>query len=457
MPIVKTTPETPPREVPSPVQIADPEFRGVTADTVYEPADNLLVNVEGALWVVNYYSQVLGKDNALSGQSLGRDPTVQQYWLIQDLELRATTSLTMTQNTQTKSFTTTGTSNVFPCGLIPNEGDMFIAGLADGTEGLFEVTNSDKRSMFKDAVYVIDYVQVAFSEQDGRIADLNRKVVKNTYFEKDFLIHGQNAMITYGERELLNNLRGIHEELIDYYFDKFFSKEFGSLLLPGQKFAIYDPLLTSNVLRLFRGEKHKNIKFIREFNMGGDTNFEVGNVWTAFANKRRNLMRGGIKEVGLTSRLNFTRDPMMDSVRYSGVDYIVYPKNVIKSEDYQRDRGYDNTKPVSDTVLIQYPGTDIVDLRDLIVLPEQYGLPNNAAPAITATSDLYIFSQEFYDNTRPGMSAIELAIQDFFDDKPLNLTMLFNTAQTYANWPKLTQFYQLPFLIQLIQIGIRRM
>jgi hypothetical protein len=457
MPIVQSTPTTPPIEAETPVQIAAPEFRGVTVDTVYEPADNLLTNVEGALWVVNYYSQVLGKDNALSGQSLDRDATVQQYWLIQDLELRTTTPLTMSQNTTTKAFTNNGTSNVFPCGLIPNEGDMFIASLADGTEGLFEVTNSDKRSMFKDAVYVIDYTQVAFSEQDGRINDLNTKVVKNTYFERDFLIHGQKAIITYDERQLLQALRGIHEELVEYYFDKFFSKEFATLLLPGQKFAIYDPLLTKHVLKLFRGEKHKNLKYIREFNMGGDTNFEVGNVWEAFLNKRRNIMRGGLKEVGLTSRVTFTRDPMMDSVRYSGVDYIVYPKNIIKSEDYQRDRGYDNTKPISDAVFIEYPPSDLVSLLDIITVPEMYGLPNNEAPAVNPVSDLYIFSQSFYDNTRPGQSAIELAINDYFDNQALNLTMLMNTARTYPAWGKLTQFYQLPFLMALIQIAIRRM
>jgi hypothetical protein len=454
MPIIGDTNTTPPVEQPVAVLVTAKEFRGVTVDTTYEPATSLLTHVEGASWTVNYYSQVLGADNALSGQSLDRPAVYQQYKLIQKFELKVTTALNQSQDPGSKGFNVTGQANVFPCGLVPNEGDHFLADVGDGREGLFMVTSSERRSIYKDAAFVIDYVQVSYSEQDNRVNDLNSKVVENLYFERDFLENGQNPLISYDENRLIKELRNYYEELVDFYFTRFFSQEYRTLLLPGQDRSMYDPFLTRAVLKMFRDENHPNIKYLRELNVGEDDNYDISNVWTALLTKRRKELINCMSKIGLVLTRAFSADPVMDSIRYAGIDFAVYPADPDLSEDYRR-KNY--TKTIS-SVAIKPTPTRLVDLFELIQISELYGLPSNKAPAVNAVAyDTYIFSPAFYADTHPGQSGLEIAFHDYLDGKAYDLSTLTDLAKTYTSWGPLEQFYQMPFLMALMRSAIRRL
>lgn len=454
MPIIEDTPQTPPIKQPVPVQVAAPEYRGVVVDTAYTPATSLLTHIEGASWTVNYYSQVLGLDNALSGQNLDRPAALQQYKRIQHLELKVTTPLNTSQDQQTKEFSVTGQANVYPCGLIPNEGDHFIADVGDGREALFVITNSEKRSIYKDGAFIVDYSLVSYSDQDNRIQDLNTKVVEDLVYQADFLEHGQRPLITTDEFTLVKKLRAYYAELVDFYFGRFMSRNLRTLLLPGQDYAIYDPYLTHAVLQMFRDEAHPNIKLIRELNVQEDDNYQLPTIWTALLTKRRKALLGAMSKVGIVRANTFSSDPMMNSVRYSGVDYVIYPVDPDKSEDYRRK---DGTKGLAG-IDINLPTGRLKSLVDILQIDELDGLPSFDAPAINPSQqDTYVFSPNFYQRSNPGQSALELAFQDYLDEKALNLRLLMKLAVSYTSWTPLEQFYQLPFLMVLIRASIRRM
>lgn len=454
MPLIKETPLTPPVQKPVAVKIAAPEFRGVTVDTRYDPATSLLTHIEGASWTVNYYSQVLGADNALSGQQIDRHAAYQQYKLIQRFELKVTTALNQpSQDSTTKSLTLVGQSNVYPVGLIPNEGDHFLADVGDGREGLFVVTNSEQRSIYRDTAYLIDYELVDYSEKDDRVDDLNSKVVENLYFNMDFLLHGQNPLISLESVQKIEMIQAYYQEILAFYFTRFFSREYRTLLLPGQNAPIYDPFLTSAVLKMFRDEPHPNIKYIRELNVGEDDNYALPNIWTMLLNKRRKDLTNSMRQIGLVPIRAFSMDPMMDSIRFSGVEYAVYPKDPDRSEDYRR---HDRSKFISEKQIEPTPSR-LRMLIDIIAVDDLYGLPNNLVPSIISMdSETYVFSPAFYANT-PGQSALELLVQDYMDQKQYSLTMMFDICKTYHNWGLLEQFYQLPFLMAILRSAIRRL
>ena len=454
MPLVVDTPDTPPPKKPVPVQVAAPEFRGVTVDTRYQEARRLLTHVEGASWTVNYYSQVLGVDNALSGQSLDRPAAVQQYKLIQGYELKVTTPLNSTQDQTTKEFNITGQANFMPSGLIPNKGDMFIADVGDGREALFQVTESERRTIYLDAAYIVDYVLVSYSNQDDRINDLNTKVVENLYYDVRRMEDGQNPFISYSDKIKLGDLQGQYAEIVQFYFSRFFSKEYRTLLLPGQANTIYDPFLTHNVLAMFRDEAHPNIKLIRQLNVGEDDNFDTPNIWTALRYRRRKELIGSMRLAGVVSTRTFSLEPMFDSIRFSGLEYVVYPADPVKSEDYIRK---DYSKPLA-PLTIMPTLSRLTRLIDVVRIPALYGLPSYNGPAVTpVTADAYVFSQAFYQNERPGQSGLELLFQDYLDGKAMDLVTLNQLAQTYTSWSPLEQFYQLPFLLAMLRSSIRGM
>ena len=90
MPVVDPIDQAEQIEQPPKVQIAAPQYRGVTVDTRYVPQSALLTHLEGSSWTVNYYSQVLGEDNAVEGQNVTREAIYQQYRLIKGFEFKVT-------------------------------------------------------------------------------------------------------------------------------------------------------------------------------------------------------------------------------------------------------------------------------------------------------------------------------------------------------------------------------
>jgi hypothetical protein len=455
MPVIEDdAPGALPSKNPSPVQIAAPEYKGITVDTRYTPARALLTHIEGMAWTVNYYSQVLGKDNALSSQNVDRSAVFQGYKRVIALELKVTTALNTVQDQQTKNFSVTGQANLIPCGLIPNEGDCFIADVGDGREAVFEITNSEKRSIYKDGAYVVDYKLLDYSEQDARIADLTIKTVEELQFDRASLEAGQKGLIHSTDFAITQKLRAYYAEMSDFYFSRFYSNKRATLLLPAQNAEIYDPFLTSAVLRMFRDEPHENIRRIRELNVFEDDNYDTPTVWTALRNKRRKELIGGMQRVGLVATKHFSPNPKLNSVRYSGVQYVVYPVDPNKSEDYQR---RDLTKPMA-VESIQLSPTRIVSLTDLIQVTELNGLPSFDAQAILPSQKgTYIFSPAFYDQAYDSQSALELAFNAYLDDKAYNMKLLRELCVSYTSWAPLEQFYQMPFLIAIVRSAIGRL
>lgn len=452
MPVIQSTETTPPVEQPNPVEVARPEYKGVAVDTRYIPKTSLLTHVEGASWTVVYYSQVLDSDNALSGQNMDRDPSLQQYKRITQFELKVTTSLTQTQDETTKQFTLTGQANVYPGTIIPNEGDMFLADIGDGREGVFQITSSLRNTIYKDAAFTINYSLTAYSDEQ-RVGDLNQKTIERLTYVSDFLIHGQNPLLVESDVVLLNSLNQSFEEMVDYYFARYFSKEYRTLVIPGQTDPCYDPFLTHAVLGSFTSQASVNYKFIRELNVGGMEAYSLSTIWDAIRLKRRSILRGAPTQMKLISARYFSIDAMQESIRFSGMRYVQYPANGVQTEDSYM---LDSVSPSSTLVLT---GSRINDLNTLIALTSQNGLTDNgqAVININAQSEFYVLSQAFYNNASTGQSSLELQVQRYLNDQALDMSVLFSLSQTYRSWGLLEQFYQIPVLLMMIRAAVRRM
>lgn len=454
MPIVPENPNNLPAPQPEPVRVASERYRGVTVDSRYQSATSLLTHLEGMSWTVNYYSQIVDKDNALSGQNLSRSPVYQQYKRINRLELKVVTGLNQSSQDNHKSQTLAGQARTFPCGLIPNEGDMFVADIGDGREGVFRIILSDALSIYKDTAYLIDYELVDYSEEI-RAADLDSKVVENVYYVSDFMNHGQNPFISDQDYENMRRLHSYLEDIASEYFRRFVSREYATLIIPGQRHAIYDPFLTKAVMSIFASDSFVDLKRVRQLNCDEDLNFYTSTLWDALTLKKRGRLKGGSQAMGLLSARSFNSDAMMEGVRFSGVHYVVYPRDPEGAEDDVRTG---RMRILSDEKLNAAP-TRMIDLFDLINVTTLHGLPNREADPvnfITAESP-YVLSKAFYRQETVGQSSLEIQTQLYLDSKAMNLDTLCHLAETHTSWPLLDQFYQLPVLLILIRSAIRRM
>jgi len=453
MPIINDSPSAPPTPQPNPIKVAPVSYQGVAQDTRYTPLRSLLTHVEGSSWTVSYYSQVLARDNAVAMQNLDRDAVFQQYKHITNFELKVTTPITPpTQDQNVKALTITGQSNVYPCGVIPNEDDIFVAELLNGRSAVFRVTLSEQRSIYEEAGWIIDYILIDWLSDD-RLQDLTEKTVEELVYVSDFLTYGQNPLIAKSEYVQLQQLDSLYDEIAKDYFRRFVSNEYRTLLLPGQTFPIYDPFLTKAVLSVFGSQDSQLVKYVRELNVSDDDSLKTPTIWDALIAKKPFRLKTAATKMGLMSSATFTRDPMMDSVRYSGVKYVVYPRDPQRSED---DIRILKDKTLSDWQ-IQSVSTRETDLGKLITITELPGLPQRDVPGINRFNDYYVFSESFYKNWNVGLSALEIQAKRFLNDYALDIPALLELTLTCSNWGPLDQFYQIPVLLILIRSAIRRM
>lgn len=451
--VVVPKPDAPPELQPHPPQITSPMYRGVTVDTRYIPTNSLLTHVEGSPMTVNYYAQVLDRDSEIAGQNPTRNPVIQQYYLIKGLELRVTQELQWTQNEETKQWTATGAANVYPF-LTPNQGDMFLMSLADGREGIMQVTDSKRMSVMKEAIHEISYEFVEFSDQaQYRIADLNTKSIEQYTYMKDFLQYGQNPVLLDADAANVEELRLAFDSITREYFQEFLSNEFKTLVIPGQAFSTYDHFLTKFMLKFCTTLDAPEIQYCRLLNTDGMDDMKTPTIWDMCLQRNLMIKRLLNERMRMTSTLYFPSDPMMEGVHHSGIQYIVFPENPRQS--------WDDVRKMRAPVTLAYTLTPVPGivgrLDDLIVESNLTGLPYPDLPLIkdVTVDDYYVFSEAFYKQDAPNMSKLEAAVWDMLNRKALNLSLLVFYTRTWQTWGALERFYYTPFVLMLIRAQIK--
>lgn len=426
-------------------------------DTSYTPESSLLTNIEGSPWIVNYWQQVVADDNAIAGQQYSRDAVHQQYRLILEMELRVTNPITHSQITETKQSQVTGGSNVYPF-IIPNVGDMFSADIGDGHLGLYQVTTSEKRSLYKESVHYIEYTLIGYATPE-LLGDLQHKTVDTLQFVRDFLQYGQNPLVEPEDYANIKKLHLLRSQILEQYLTSFTSNEFKTLILPGQKHPIYDHFLTKAIKRFFTHYDTHLITPIRILNCDGDDHMSSSTIWDVLAERNKGLLKFCSERYGLISSQTFSYRAMHESIRYSGIPLVIYPLDPDTTVDedhrlFNKVAGIEKIQPVPGrkTKLSNlFPSTDLPGFKDA----DDNGIDiPNIHPVLI--DDYYILSKNFYDEIPGKQSRLELCIRDFINGKPQDVSHIINFCDQYYAWGGLERFYYTPLLLILIWACVRR-
>lgn len=454
MPVFDEVPDSPIHTpIPATVAISKPAFRGVVVDTTLIPQQSLMTNIEGMSWTVDYFSQVLDEDNQLTGQSLDKEGIYQQYKRIQRLELKVMQDLKPTQDNAQKTMGVSGNANMYPF-VIPNEGDMFVASMMDGRSGVFQITHSEQRSIYKDTCFYIEYVLIADATREY-MGDLVNKTVQTLYFLRDFLIHGQNPLIQEEDWHDLNELRGRYSDMIAMYFKMFSSNEYKTLIIPGQPAPTYDHFLMKAVMKFFTTWDTYLIRQNRILNCDDDDVMKSITIWDVLVNQDVHLMKFVNKRSGLVPARLFTPNAMLEGIHYSGIHRVVYPIDPELTVDFEC---LPAVKTADGTIAMMPTESRKGTLKDLIDPAVQRGMQiYGNAPLINPVlcDDYYVFSEAFYNEYPDGQSKLELCVRDFIQGKSVNRKLLLQFCDTYHAWGGLERFYYLPIVLVLINASIR--
>lgn len=427
--------------------IESPSSKGIIYDDKNQPLHNLLAYVEGSPWSVTYYSQIVGDANDLRELDPTQTSVLQQYQEIKELEIRVGSQLNPSYDATTGITTVTGSATIYPF-LIPNTLDYFISDAGDNRRGIFRVTNVERMTLSRDSVYTIDYEMVGYAEVDIALYDnLISKVIRSYHFSKDRLIEGLSPTLKTSDYNTLTNLKAIYKLIVKRYFRTFFNKRYSTLVLPGQKYAIYDSYLVDFLFKIVDTSDANELRYIKQLPTDQDLYLNQPQFWELLLDRDYTMIDEVNSEMSIANKTLFNNNSYIHELRYTNIQYIVYPTQV------------DNTMLIDGHVVKKstLSTPDIIEITShngglASLLTGSYVDVLSTIPLIklVTVDTKYILSNDFYIGGT-NLSLLEQLTRDYIKNHTLDLVKINVLANAYEHWGRLEQYYYGPILMLLMK------
>lgn len=457
---VSSTPVAP---AVSPVKVlAQPEtYKGIAIDTKYVPKSSMLMWINGSNWRVTYFSQVLDESQEPTALAIQRAPAYQQYRKIVGMDLKVSNTLDISQDDRIRTFSVTGSGHAYPF-LTPNKGDMFIGNIGDGKLGLFTITTARRETFLRDSTYAIEWKMVS-NLTEAQAANLELKSILTYYYNSGSLLAGCGPFVTEQAAEDDSVNRKTLKDLVNRYFNDFYSNDFGTFIVPDQLVIVYDHWVAKFMSRIVGVSEFPRLKNVRLLNVMSEPVMGRDTIWDAVIARDPTRMCYSTQRVQLVSTKISRWRPELQAIGYTGIPRFVYPMEV----PYDVDSAYGGKN------LFTYEG-----------LPYQQGQPRRptvrfmpqfernlewfltptdpavepwAKPPIlnsVAIDQFYVLSESFYAESST-QSRLELLVRQHINREPINMDSLRSVIKSCLDWDNLERFYYHPLLIALIKSTLR--
>ena len=155
---------------------------------------------------------------------------------IRNFELRVSSEFSFNYDVATNLSEASGEALTF-AGFEPHISDIFLYTLRNGRIGVFSISEIQRLAIGQDTYHKINFTLQEFATP-AFVERLRKQTSVVSYFDKTKFLVGNNAMLTtqgFIDKKELEHLR---EEIIQNYYDRFFSPDFDSFMRPDN---VYDP------------------------------------------------------------------------------------------------------------------------------------------------------------------------------------------------------------------------
>lgn len=430
-----------PKEPVYSAEITGPEYRHAIVDSAKVPLDSLLTHIEGMSWTVDYYSQVLGADEELSDYNPSDIGPYQQYQKIKRYEVKLQGELSTSFDDTQNRATVTGTAITYPK-LKPNKGDIIVGDIGDGRAGRFTITQVSQKSIFNNTCYEIDFELASIlNRQEADVLD--EHVVKTGYFDRDFLLYGQNPVLVSEEYELRNRLLKTIDEVLGSWLAEFYSYEIQSIQVPDQMGIVFDPFLTTTMVKVFGSNDHPLFSKISLYNCNELALSSYTDIWSALLKGESYILKMAFTKCQLVHTRHFTNNVHLRGIRFSNIDYVVMPAidgpsgsdplDVLKYDTGLSLGNSDTTPPVD---------VDNATPPKLVV-PDMVG------------TNTYVLSNAGYNLEDTPLGSLEQQVQNYFQNEKLNPNLVFKYTDQRDTLTPLERFYLMPVCLFMMMIMLR--
>ncbi len=402
----------------------------------------LVQYVSGSKWVVTYYSQLLGKDDGVEVFDNNIPDALQQYTVIRDFLILVDTPISPQAYDVQNTMTSTGSGkyyNVFP----PNIGDLFTARLINNNIGVFTITSVERMTYNKETVYDISYTLTTITtEASSYLNSLNNKAIRTFYYDKNNYKLNASPLLDPKEYQTKISLGGSLKKIINSYFKELLDTETNLILVPGQKYTIYDYPLSEFLFKVIDSADSPVIKELYRPSIN-DKYLNQYTIWDAIVNKDIEGLSKCNRDLKPTSLSILNNNMSYRKLLYYNVSHIMYPSVP------------DNSIEVFPTVLptnITIPLTVTSPNNKNINISFSNIEPTTSLAYLPDMSALttYVFSSSFY-NDGSGLTILETLVLDYLKDKPIDSNLLTLLLAKYDLWSRLEQYYYAPVVVILIK------
>lgn len=453
-------------------EIAPKPYKHSIVDSSKTPIESLAAWIGGSNLQVDYYSQIFGGSEELKAFDPNQLNPYQNYHKINRLIIKLQGAFSQDDEGENGRFSISASAVIPPFpNLVPNVGDAIIADMGEGDAGQFSVTRVRKLTNNHASAWEITlkHDRVVTSDLEQK---LNSKVTKESYYQRDYLITGQNAILAAEDYNAVGVLNQHLRNISQMFVSNNFSYANHTLIIPGQADATYDPYVVRATLKVVSGEDSPMTRDIREYNCDDHRIPKFVDIYTAVMKRDKTLLYNTFKEFACVTVALLNPSVYQNSVRYSGIRYIVAPyRPNLDNDNYatlnEIITGYRLSVVNPGITLTGTTGDDcrcVADIRipceccdngctdkdtDTVDTDSNFGNPGMDIPTIGNTS--YVLSTAFYDKKLVECSLFERVIWNILDDKPMNYKEVFAFCENYHKWGKLEQYYLGPLLILMIR------
>lgn len=427
--------------------ISPPEYKGIDTQTSLRDTRHVQVYIEGAKLVVEYYSQILNGDDEGNAFSMDVGGHLQQYRRIRGFEMKITSPFSPSFNDKNE-WEGSGTAVLYP-GMRPNHGDVFIADMGEGRNGVFNVESVKENSYYKDTTYEIEFSLKGYLTPDI-LENLTQKSVSKQVFVKDVLLFGETPYYTEERYDLRERLLRQSRSMIQHYLHEFLDNEEYVFLLPVNGKRIYDPELSIFVRNTIAGEVTVIGNMVRELSIERNGVKRAPSLLDVIVQQDEFMLHGIDHQFYLLDRTWFKTPAYLNSVFYSTIEYIVFPKSYIETNLTSRFSSL-QAKPIKTGY-----GQDVL-LGSIVIKASNLDKPREQ-PLIHHVNkdDYYIFSEAFYRKQEKDLSVLEALVLQLIHRKPVNEHQLQRLLDDCYRWNPLDKFYYFPILILLMREVMNR-
>jgi hypothetical protein len=395
--------------------------------TALQDYDRIIGYIDGSPWQVTYYARAIGNEDLVVNARDINDPTLKQYLKIYTFTLAVTSANGLSIDKTNATGTVAGEANIYPV-LTPTVGDVFIGSLQASSWGIFQITNVERLTQFKNTGWRISYQQIGYNTTLDKNTTYDNNVVSEFVFDINAITLGRNPLLTLSQHNQTTSKSKITNSLISLYYQQYYNTLSKTFMVPPQSDVVsdinntygastvttYDPWLVRFWNIMMDGEllsgKPKPIHY------NADSKYQTQSFYTVYD--------ALIKQ-----------DPTM-------LDYCVKRMNSVTS-NYFSANYLRHTLKVSDINYVIYPYTNI---NNNLEFDTTYGDDSDL-------SQTYVFSKDFYTN-----SANQTLLETCVNAAIRHDVVLFSDLQTVynglANLTVYQRFYYIPFLVVLLQLSV---